>query len=241
MLFRSNDGEIPAYRALPETGGPFPVILVVQEIFGVHEHIKDLCRRLAHSGYCAVAPELFARQGDVSKMTDANEIVTQVVSKVPDAGGYRLQADYAKPGWSSLILLTGQGPFPRALLTQPAGPRSAAWSSQFAAAARAGGWRAEMAWYDIMTGSDLSVIPQTQATSANSAVITNALVAGRLLQQQQQARRAKASNATAAGPTNAAASAAAANVTVTTSPTAKGAMSHGKDAPTNTAKSDAPL
>jgi len=57
----------------------------VQEIFGVHEHIKDICRRLAHAGYCAVAPELFARQGDVSKMTDVNEIVTKVVSKVSDA------------------------------------------------------------------------------------------------------------------------------------------------------------
>ena len=59
------DGQIPAYRALPEAGGPFPVVLVVQEIFGVHEHIKDLCRRLARAGYFAVAPELYARQGDV--------------------------------------------------------------------------------------------------------------------------------------------------------------------------------
>jgi carboxymethylenebutenolidase len=79
------DGEIPAYRAFPKTGGPFPVVLVVQEIFGVHEHIKDLCRRLAKQGYLAVAPELYARQGDVSKLTDFREIITKVVSKVPDA------------------------------------------------------------------------------------------------------------------------------------------------------------
>jgi carboxymethylenebutenolidase len=79
------DGEIPAYRALPATGGPFPVILVVQEIFGVHEHIKDICRRLAKLGYLAVAPELYARQGDVSKLTDFREIFSKVVSKVPDA------------------------------------------------------------------------------------------------------------------------------------------------------------
>ena len=79
------DGEIPAYRAMPATGGPFPVVLVVQEIFGVHEHIKDLCRRFAREGYCAVAPELYARQGDVSKLTDYKEIFAQVVSKVPDA------------------------------------------------------------------------------------------------------------------------------------------------------------
>jgi len=55
------DGEIPAYRAMPSTGGPFPVVLVVQEIFGVHEHIKDVCRRFAKLGYLAVAPELYAR------------------------------------------------------------------------------------------------------------------------------------------------------------------------------------
>jgi carboxymethylenebutenolidase len=79
-----SDGEIPAYRALPETGGPFPVILVVQEIFGVHEHIKDICRRLAKLGYLAVAPELYARQGDVSKITNFQEIFSKVVSKVPD-------------------------------------------------------------------------------------------------------------------------------------------------------------
>jgi carboxymethylenebutenolidase len=77
------DGEIPGYRAMPATGGPFPVALVVQEIFGVHEHIKDICRRFAKQGYFAVAPELYARQGDVSKLTDIPEILT-VVSKVPD-------------------------------------------------------------------------------------------------------------------------------------------------------------
>jgi carboxymethylenebutenolidase len=79
------DGTVPAYRAAPSTGGPFPTVLVVQEIFGVHEHIKDVCRRLAKLGYLAIAPELFARQGDVSKLTDIQEIFGKVVSKVPDA------------------------------------------------------------------------------------------------------------------------------------------------------------
>jgi carboxymethylenebutenolidase len=76
-------GEIPAYRALPAEGGPFPVVLVVQEIFGVHEHIKDICRRLAKLGYLAVAPELYARQGHVSGLTNFQEIF-KIVSKVPD-------------------------------------------------------------------------------------------------------------------------------------------------------------
>jgi carboxymethylenebutenolidase len=77
-------GDIPGYRAMPASGGPFPAILVVQEIFGVHEHIKDLCRRLAKAGYFALAPELYYRQGDVSQMKEIGEILSKVVSKVPD-------------------------------------------------------------------------------------------------------------------------------------------------------------
>lgn len=80
-----SDGEIPAYRAMPDKGKSFPVVLVVQEIFGVHEHIKDICRRFGKLGYMAIAPELYARQGDVSKITDVNKIMSDVVSKVPDA------------------------------------------------------------------------------------------------------------------------------------------------------------
>lgn len=81
----TKDGEIPAYRAMPEKGGPFPTVIVVQEIFGVHEHIKDLCRRLAKQGYYAIAPDLYVRQGDVSKIENIGEIIGKVVSKVPDA------------------------------------------------------------------------------------------------------------------------------------------------------------
>lgn len=76
---------IPAYRAMPASGASFPTVLVIQEIFGVHEHIKDLCRRLAKQGYLAVAPELYARQGDVSKIEDIRQVIQKVVSKVPDA------------------------------------------------------------------------------------------------------------------------------------------------------------
>jgi carboxymethylenebutenolidase len=78
------DGEIPAYRAMPATGRNFPVVLVVQEIFGVHEHIQDICRRFAKLGYLAIAPEMFARFGDVSQLSNIQEI-RKVVSKVPDA------------------------------------------------------------------------------------------------------------------------------------------------------------
>jgi carboxymethylenebutenolidase len=78
------DGQVPAYRAMPAEGNGFPIVLVVQEIFGVHEHIKDICRRLAKQGYLAVAPELYARQGDVSKLDNFQDIL-KIVSKVPDS------------------------------------------------------------------------------------------------------------------------------------------------------------
>src|SRR5262249_29419324 len=77
-------GDIPAYRAMPASGGPFPTVLVIQEIFGVHEHIKDVCRRFAKAGYFAGAPTLYARGGDVSKITHIKEIISKVVSKVPE-------------------------------------------------------------------------------------------------------------------------------------------------------------
>lgn len=79
------DGAIPAYRAMPATGEDLPVVLVVQEIFGVHEHIQDICRRFAKLGYLAIAPELFYRQGDVSQLTDIQQIIQDVVVRVPDA------------------------------------------------------------------------------------------------------------------------------------------------------------
>ena len=78
------DGEIPAYRAMPEKGKDFPVALVVQEIFGVHEHIKDVCRRFAKLGHMAIAPALYARHGDTSQMAEMSKVM-EVVSKVPDA------------------------------------------------------------------------------------------------------------------------------------------------------------
>ncbi|WP_114393568.1 dienelactone hydrolase family protein [Oleisolibacter albus] len=79
------DGTLPAYRAMPAQGGPCPVVLVVQEIFGVHEHIKDVCRRFARAGYLAIAPELYARQGNPAAQSDVQLLIKDIVSKVPDA------------------------------------------------------------------------------------------------------------------------------------------------------------
>jgi carboxymethylenebutenolidase len=85
VVIPTADREVPAYRAMPAKPGPFPVVIVVQEIFGVHEHIRDVCRRLAKAGYMAIAPEMYVRQGSVAEMTDVKEIIAKVVSKVPDA------------------------------------------------------------------------------------------------------------------------------------------------------------
>ena len=79
------DGQLPGYYARPQGAGPYPTVLVVEEIFGIHEYIKDTCRRLAHLGYLAATAELYARIGDLSKMTDANAIVRDVINKAPDA------------------------------------------------------------------------------------------------------------------------------------------------------------
>ena len=79
------DGEFPAYRAMPDKKGKsFPVVLVIHEIFGVHEWIQDVSRRFAKLGYMAIAPALYARQGDVKNLSDAREINRQVFSKIPD-------------------------------------------------------------------------------------------------------------------------------------------------------------
>jgi carboxymethylenebutenolidase len=81
----TSDGQMPAYRAAPAGKTGLATVLVVQEIFGVHEHIKDVCRRFAKAGYLAIAPELYARQGDPTKYSDIPTLIKEVVSKVPDA------------------------------------------------------------------------------------------------------------------------------------------------------------
>jgi carboxymethylenebutenolidase len=75
---------MPAYRAAPFAGEGLPVVLVVHEIFGLHEYVRDVCRRLAHAGYLAVAPDLYRRAGDPTTIADIGELVREIVTKVPD-------------------------------------------------------------------------------------------------------------------------------------------------------------
>jgi carboxymethylenebutenolidase len=80
-----NGFSVPFYRAAPKGKTNLPVILVIHEIFGVHEYIADTCRRLAHAGYLAIAPELYARHGDPAMYGSMAELIAKVVSKAGDA------------------------------------------------------------------------------------------------------------------------------------------------------------
>ena len=85
VSFMVNGFKVPAYRAAPAGKTGLPVVLVIHEIFGVHEYIADTCRRFAKAGYLAIAPQLFARQGDPGQYTEAAKLMAEIVSKVPDA------------------------------------------------------------------------------------------------------------------------------------------------------------
>ncbi|VWX55746.1 putative hydrolase [Burkholderiales bacterium 8X] len=85
VRYRVNGFDVPAYVAAPAGKTGLPVVLVVQEIFGVHEYIADTCRRFAKAGYLAIAPDLYARQGDARSYTDIPKLQAEIVSKVPDA------------------------------------------------------------------------------------------------------------------------------------------------------------
>ena len=152
------DGQIPAYRAMPAKGTNFPVVLVVQEIFGVHEYIKDVCRRLAKAGYMAVAPELYARQGDTSKMTNVQEILETVVAKVPDA---QVLADLdAAAAWAA----KNGGHASKLAITGFCWGGRIVWLY----AAHNPRLKAAVAWYGRLTGDKDALHPQQPLDLANT-------------------------------------------------------------------------
>ena len=144
------DGNMPAYRAQPAHGSNFPVILVVQEIFGVHEYIKDTCRRLAKLGYQAIAPELYARQGDPRQYTAIPDILANVVSKVPDS---QVMADLdACVAWAA-----ANGGDTRRL-----GVTGFCWGGRITwlYAAHNPGVKAGVAWYGRLTSQSSAMTPR---------------------------------------------------------------------------------
>lgn len=150
-------GALPAYFAKPQGAGPFPVVLVIEEIFGVHEYIRDICRRLAHQGYLAVAPELYARQGDLSKMTDIKQIINDVILKAPDD---QLLADLdAAAAWAA----AHGGAADRLAVTGFCRGGRNTWLY----AAHNPGLKAAVAWYGPVAGPTNSIQPQTPAMVAD--------------------------------------------------------------------------
>ncbi|THJ22372.1 MAG: dienelactone hydrolase family protein [Nitrospira sp. CG24D] len=154
----TGDGDIPAYRAMPSQGRSFPVVLVVQEIFGVHEHIKDVCRRFARLGYLAIAPELYARQGDVSKLSGIDEI-RKVVSRVPDA---QVMADLdAAVAW---VKASGDGNIKKLGITGFCWGGRIVWL--YAAHSRQ--LKAGVAWYGRLVGNSSELQPKHPIDVAGS-------------------------------------------------------------------------
>ncbi len=145
-------GDMPGYRAMPQGSGPFPTVIVIEEIFGVHEYIKDTCRRLAKLGYCAVAPELYARQGDLTKMTDIQAIVRDVISKKPDA---ELLADLdAAAKWA---VSSSKGDGAKLAVTGFCRGGRATWLY----AAHNPSLKAAVAWYGPVGGAKSDIQPRT--------------------------------------------------------------------------------
>jgi carboxymethylenebutenolidase len=80
-MIPAKDAQLRGYRAMPASGGPFPVVLVAAEVFGLNPYMKDVCRRLAKAGYYAVVPDLYTRKADLTKVTDMKDIMPVVNSK----------------------------------------------------------------------------------------------------------------------------------------------------------------
>jgi len=141
--------KVPAYFAAPAGKTNLPVVLVVQEIFGVHEYIADTCRRFAQAGYLAIAPELYARQGDPSKYTDIGKMMAEVVAKVPDA---QVMADLD----GAVKWATAQGGDPAKVAIT-----GFCWGGRIAwLYAAQGPVKAAVAWYGRVVGAQNDLTPR---------------------------------------------------------------------------------
>ena len=149
---KTKDGkEMVAYRAMPASGTGFGTILVVQEIFGVHAHIADMCRRFAKAGYYAIAPELYFRQGDPKGYSEIPKLIAEIVSKVPDA---QVMADLD----DCVAFAKGEGKADTAKL----GITGFCWGGRITwlYAAHNPGLKAGVAWYGRVVGDSTALTPK---------------------------------------------------------------------------------
>ncbi|MFM7343880.1 MAG: dienelactone hydrolase family protein [Tagaea sp.] len=164
---RTNDGrQMPAYYARPAQGSKFATVIVVQEIFGVHEYIKDTCRRLAKIGYLAVAPEYYFRQGNPAAAPDIPTIQRDIVARVPDA---QVMADTdAAVAWAGGSVGRGE--------TSRLGITGFCWGGRIVwlYAAHNQNLRAGVAWYGVIAGptNDMRTShPLAQAARINAPIL----------------------------------------------------------------------
>jgi len=144
-------GTLSAYFAAPEAAATPPLALVVHEIFGVHEYIRDVCRRLARAGWFAIAPDLYQRHGDVSEIGDVQKIIQEVVTAVPDA---EVMADLdATVAWAKREGVADTG---RTVITGFCWGGRIVWLY----AAHAPSVRAGAAWYGRLEGADRPQTPK---------------------------------------------------------------------------------
>jgi carboxymethylenebutenolidase len=149
---KTKDGkEMDAYRAMPASGQGFGTIVVVQEIFGVHAHIADLCRRFAKAGYYAIAPELYFRQGDPKSLTDVQALLREIVAKVPDE---QVMGDID----ATVAFAKGEGKGDTAKL----GITGFCWGGRIVwlYAAYNAGLKAGVAWYGRVVGDSTPLTPK---------------------------------------------------------------------------------
>ena len=150
VMIDVNGFQMPAYRSMPAHKNACPVVLVVSEIFGVHEYIADITRRLARQGYMAIAPELMVRQGDPGSYAEMGKLIAEVVSKVPDA---QVMADLdATAAWAN----QNGGDASKLAITGFCWGGRITWMY----AAHQPNVKAAAAWYGKLTGARSPLTPQ---------------------------------------------------------------------------------
>lgn len=158
ITYEVNGFKVPTFYAAPAGKKNLPVILVVQEIFGVHEYIADTARRLAKAGYLAIAPELYARQGDPRQYSEIGKLLSDVVAKVPDA---QVMADL--DGAEKWAGSHGGN-------TRKVGITGFCWGGRIAwlYAAHSKSVKAAVAWYGRLSGTSSALSPQNPIDQADS-------------------------------------------------------------------------
>ncbi len=150
VTIRVGGTQVPAYRAAPRGTTQLPTILVVSEIFGVHEYIADVCRRWAHAGFLAIAPEMFVRQGDPTELGEVAKINSEIIAKVPDA---QCMADL--DAWADWAVANGGAP-------GRLGISGFCWGGRITwlYATHAPKLKAAVAWYGRLEGPTTPLQPQ---------------------------------------------------------------------------------